>query len=225
MFQIKICGITNPLDGLLAAHAGTDALGLNFYEKSPRCVTRDLARRILSVLPPGLLKVGVFVNTPAGEVIETFDQLKLDLVQLHGDEPPADLAELGGRPIIRAFRLTTEGLSPILDYLTELEKLGVKPHGVLIDAHCPGLYGGTGETADWTTCAEYVRRAALPPLILAGGLTPANVGQAIQAVHPHAVDTASGVEIAPGQKDPDAITRFIQAARKALGKPQSAVAE
>ncbi|MBN2580783.1 MAG: phosphoribosylanthranilate isomerase [Pirellulales bacterium] len=216
MFQIKICGITDPRDALAAAEAGADALGLNFYKKSPRGITLDVARRILSALPRELVKVGVFVNAPAGEVVETFDRLELDLIQLHGDESPAFLPELDGRPVIRAFRLSAGGLSPVVAYLAECEQIGVKPVMVLLDAHRPGQYGGTGETADWATCAEYVKRPGLPPFILAGGLTPLNVAQAVRAVRPDAVDTASGVECSPGRKDPDVVRAFVQAARNAL---------
>jgi phosphoribosylanthranilate isomerase len=233
MFQVKICGITSPMDALAAAQAGVDALGLNFYEKSPRGISPETARRIISVLPatphqeavplhprkhrdsPPLI-VGVFVDAPATHVIELFDQLRLDLIQLHGDEPPEYLAELGGRPMVRAFRLTAEGLNPILNYLVACETLGVKPQAILLDAHRPGQYGGTGEITDWTACAEYVSRADLPPLVLAGGLTPGNVAQAVHSVRPTAVDTASGVEISPGRKDPDAVTAFVHAARKAF---------
>jgi phosphoribosylanthranilate isomerase len=213
MFQIKICGITNPVDALTAVHAGADALGLNFYPKSPRGISLEVARRIASVLPPEPQKVGVFVNASVEYVIEIHSQLQLNLVQIHGDESPAYLAELGDRPTIRAFRLTADGLTPIVNYLNECKKLGVKLQAILLDAHQSGQYGGTGKTTDWTTCAQYVNFNKYPPLILSGGLTPSNVAQAIRAVGPAAVDTASGVEISPGQKDPDAIAAFVQAAR------------
>jgi phosphoribosylanthranilate isomerase len=225
MFQIKICGITNPADALAAVEAGADALGLNFYSRSPRGITPETARTILSALPASPqagtvlgcpFKVGVFVNAPANEVVELYDLLRLDMIQLHGDEPPGYLAELGGRPLVRAFRLTGEGLAPILNYLAECEQLHAKPQAVLLDAHQPGQYGGTGEIADWSACTEYAGRADLPPLILAGGLTPGNVVRAIRTVRPAAVDTASGVEISPGRKDPDAVRAFVQAAQKAF---------
>jgi phosphoribosylanthranilate isomerase len=219
MFHVKICGITNPADALAAVQAGAGALGLNLYAQSPRGITPEAARRILSVLPATpLLKVGVFVNAPARDVLELFDQLRLDLIQLHGDEPPDYLPELGGRPLIRAFRLTAQRLPPILDYLAKCETLGAKPRAVLLDAHQPGQYGGTGQPADWTACAEYAGRPGLPPLVLAGGLTPGNVAQAIRAVRPAAVDTASGVEISPGRKDPDAVRAFVQAAQEAFAE-------
>jgi len=216
MFRIKICGITRVEDAHLAAAAGADACGLNFFAKSPRCVAFSTAAEICRQLPPSVVRVGVFVNAPVAEVIDTFDRLGLTAIQLHGDEPPEYLGQLGGRPVIRAFRLGPEGLSTIERYLARCEAQGVLPRMVLADAYRPGQYGGTGTRADWEALAGY---GALPwklPLVLAGGLGPDNVAEAIRRVRPAAVDTASGVEAALGQKSAEGMRRFVAAAREAF---------
>jgi phosphoribosylanthranilate isomerase len=214
MFQIKICGITDVDDARLVARAGADAIGLNFYPKSPRFLSAEKARAIAAAVPAGVCKVGLFVNAPALEVGRLFDQLGLDLIQLHGDEPPEYLAGLGGRPVMRAFRLGASGLEPITRYLTRCRQLEALPQLVLIDSLVAGSYGGTGQVANWTLAGRYPREN--PPLVLAGGLTPANVAESIRTVRPAAVDTASGVESSPGRKDLDLVGQFIAAARAAL---------
>jgi phosphoribosylanthranilate isomerase len=216
MFQIKICGITNPIDALTVFQAGADAVGLNFYPASPRFIDRSQARRICSVLPTKITVVGLFVNATVKDVCRTYDELDLDLIQLHGDETPEFIAQLGPRPVIRAFRLGPDGLPPIFDYLDRCKQLHCGPKLVLIDALVEGVYGGSSQTPDWSVCAQYPRNDAFPPLILAGGLKPANVAQAIGQVRPVAVDTASGVESSPGQKDPAAVIAFAQAAQEAF---------
>jgi phosphoribosylanthranilate isomerase len=216
MFRIKICGITNVSDAQSAVQAGADAVGLNFYPSSPRFITRSTARQIRDVLPRGITKVGVFVNAEAKEVCRTFDELELDLIQLHGDETPEFIAQLGNRPVMRAFRLGPDGLQPIFTYLEACKQLGCVPKLVMIDAFSNGVYGGSGEIADWAICAKYSLQTDLPPLVLAGGLDPSNVARAIQQVRPAAVDTASGVESSPGRKDPAAVAAFVKAARKAF---------
>ena len=200
MFRIKICGITNVSDALSAVQAGTDAVGLNFYPGSPRFITRSMARQIGDVLPREIVKVGVFVNAEAKEVCQTFDELHLDLIQLHGDETPEFIAQLGNRPVMRAFRLGPEGLQPIFVYLEACKQLRCVPKLVIVDAFSKGIYGGSGNTADWSVCAQYPCHEDVPPLVLAGGLTQSNVAQAIDKVRPAAVDTASGVESCPGRK-------------------------
>jgi phosphoribosylanthranilate isomerase len=255
LFRIKICGVTSAFDALAAIDAGADALGLNFYPPSPRCIDRQWATAVSDLAPimPGsqvddpppssripppdrlqaqiaqvaagrAVRVGLFVNADACQVCRMFDQLPLELLQLHGDEPPEYLAQLGGRPVMRAFRLGPEGLSPIESYLDRCRRLQCLPKLVLIDAHRDGQYGGTGQTADWGQLLDWPQH--FPPLVLAGGLTPANVAQAIGSVRPSAVDTASGVEMAPGRKDPALMTAFVQAARAALAllAPPSATA-
>ncbi|MHB1034700.1 MAG: phosphoribosylanthranilate isomerase [Pirellulales bacterium] len=220
MFHIKICGVTNVDDARLVASSGADAIGLNFYPQSPRCIQRREAERIVEVLPSDVVKVGVFVNASRDEVCRTFDNLGLDLVQLHGDEPPEYLAELEGRPVMRAFRCRQTGLAPVHAYLDRCRELGCLPHMILVDSYKEGAFGGTGETADWSELASYAASAGpsdRPPLVLAGGLTPDNVERAIRTVHPRAVDTASGVESSPGRKDPNRVRAFVQAAKKGAG--------
>src|SRR3990172_6068653 len=117
MFRVKICGVLSPEDAAAAANAGADAVGFNFYPQSPRFVMPDRVRQIVDALAPGVVKVGLFVNAPCDEVSRTFDRLGLDLVQLHGDEPPEYLAELSGRPVMRAFRVGPQGLLPVKKYL------------------------------------------------------------------------------------------------------------
>jgi phosphoribosylanthranilate isomerase len=219
MFRVKICGITNIDDALGVAEAGADAVGLNFYPKSPRWVDVTVAKTIAEALPPGIVKVGVFVNADVDVIGQTADRARLDLIQLHGDETPEYLATLAvvcPLPIMRAFRLGMAGLTPILEYLDQCRRLRQIPMRVLLDAYQPGVYGGTGATADWGVAAEYVATPGVPPLVLAGGLTPTNVAEAIAAVHPAAVDTAGGVESSPGRKDPALVREFVRAARGAL---------
>ena len=218
MFQIKICGITTADDALTVARAGADAIGLNFYPQSPRSVDLEAARRILEIVPAGVLKVGLFVNSSQEQVCRAFDQLRLDLVQLHGDEPPEFLCRLAERPVMRAFRVGPEGLGPVEDYLEQCRRLNRVPELVLIDSRTKGKYGGTGRVADWSTVACYPRHDWHPPLVLAGGLTPENVAEAIGAVQPAAVDTASGVESSPGRKDESLVVRFVREAREAFGR-------
>jgi len=216
MFRVKICGITSRDDARAVVKAGADAVGLNFYPKSPRYVTLEKARRIADVLPQELIKVGLFVNAAAEEVCRTFDRLDLDLIQLHGDEPPAFLAELGDRPVIRAFRVGPDGLQPVDEYLRRCRELERLPRLVLVDAYVKEAYGGTGSVADWDALRTIPPGETFPPMVLAGGLTPHNVAEAIRTVRPAAVDTASGVESSPGKKDPAAVEAFVQAARAAF---------
>jgi phosphoribosylanthranilate isomerase len=216
MFTVKICGITTVDDARAVAAAGADAIGLNFCGDSPRFLPLERAQHVAAVIPHGVAKVGVFVNAPAEAICGAFDALGLDLIQLHGDEPPEFLAELGRRPVMRAFRVAADGFVPVAAYLKRCRELGTEPALVLIDAHHPGIFGGTGKTIDWN--APNMDRTLLGdyPLVLAGGLTPENVVAAIYRVRPAAVDTASGVEIKPGQKDHEAVRRFASAARKAF---------
>jgi phosphoribosylanthranilate isomerase len=216
MFTIKICGITRPEDARAAADAGADAIGLNFYPKSPRAIDVDRAQAIIAALPPGIVKVGVFVNALAEEVRHIFDELSLDLIQLHGDEPPDYLAKLGGRPAMKAFRAAcADGLRAVLDYLAACHKLGCSPRIVLLDAPVSKGFGGSGKLADWSLAREYQALGGLPPLVLAGGLRPENVAEAIRATGARAVDTASGVESQPGIKDAVALAEFLRAVRSA----------
>jgi phosphoribosylanthranilate isomerase len=230
MFQIKICGITNEDDAVMACEAGADALGLNFYPKSSRFISLETAERIVRVIPSNVVKVGLFVNAEIDVVKQTFDSLSLDLIQLHGDEPPEYLAQLADRPIMKAFRLSAEGLPPIQKYLDrcrDIRGTGFQPVAenmrqvgnlshVLFDSHVEGYYGGSGIPPDWKDCSEFARTPGSPPMVLAGGLTPENVAQAIREVRPAAVDTASGVETAPGRKNRELTAAFVKNARAAF---------
>jgi len=215
MFRIKICGVTTAADAHAAAEAGADAIGLNFYRHSQRCLSTSAAKEVAGAVPPGICKVGVFVNSPSDEICRIFDDLGLDFVQLHGDEPPEMLAQLGGRPVIRAFRVGDD-TAPPRAYLERCRELGRLPQAVLLDAYQPGHYGGTGSVLKWDALRSQPDITLGLPLILAGGLTPANVDRGIRAVRPQAVDVASGVEKRPGEKDTALVAAFIHAARAAF---------
>ncbi|HEX3871627.1 MAG TPA: phosphoribosylanthranilate isomerase [Pirellulales bacterium] len=216
MFRIKICGITTVDDARSAVQAGADAIGLNFFRGSPRRISIEMARDIIAALPPGVAKVGVFVNASATEVRATADALHLDYVQLHGDEPPDQLGSLADLAVLRAFRLGPDGLTAVSLYLRTCASLNAAPHSVLLDSLRTGQYGGTGSTFDWQRAIDYLQLPNVPPLVLAGGLTAENVADAIAAVRPAAVDTASGVESSPGRKDVARMMRFVAAARAAF---------
>ncbi len=217
IFKIKICGITSPADGLAAAEAGADAIGLNFYPPSPRFVSFQRAAAIGDELPPKIKKVGLFVNAPVDQMLQAYQELKLDLLQLHGDESTLTIKKLGKCPVLKVFRLTgEEGWQTISGFLMECDRLGCMPEMVLLDAAKSESYGGTGKLADWALAKRYCAANIGPALALAGGLAPANVGEAIAATGVLAVDTASGVESAPGTKDSAAIRAFVLAARKAF---------
>lgn len=229
MFQVKICGITTVEDALLAAEAGTDGIGLNFVEGSPRCIFGGRAVDIIETLDRAgygaIWIVGVHAN-------ENVERLMLNFAfnwQLHGDELPEIVAELRrGLPedesrlpeaafrTIKAFRVTNGDLGPVREYLETCQRLGGMPHGVLLDAHQPGVYGGTGRKLDWNMVREQRDKLMGLPLILAGGLTPENVAEAIETARPDAVDVSSGVESSPGRKDPEKVRAFVAAAKKAF---------
>ena len=201
--KIKICGITRPEDGALAAALGADYVGLNFWPGSKRWVSTDEARDIAAAVPRTTRRVGVFVNAEPGDVEHVALTVGLDLVQLHGDESPAACASLGV-PWMRALRV---GVAADLDAIDAYPAA----QAILLDAPSAG-YGGSGRSFDWSLAAAAVERGG-KPIFLAGGLTPENVGAAIAAARPFAVDVAGGVESAPGVKDEDKLRRFIAAAR------------
>ncbi|MDY0267950.1 phosphoribosylanthranilate isomerase [Trichloromonas sp.] len=204
MIRIKICGITRIDDALQACACGADALGLVFYEKSPRCVTREQARAIVAALPPFVTTVGLFVNERPEIVREIVDFCGLDVIQLHGDEGP-DACLFPPHRVLKALRVKgEESLAGIGDYAVS---------ALLLDAWHPDSYGGTGKLGDWELAA---RLAVERSVILAGGLNPENVGEAIRRVRPYGVDVSSGVESAPGCKDPARVAAFIRNARAAL---------
>jgi phosphoribosylanthranilate isomerase len=216
VFQIKICGITTLEDALLVAQSGADAIGLNFYPKSPRYLSPDRAQAIVDAIPTGVLKVGLFVNLPPADACRTFDDLRLDLLQLHGDEAPEQLAQLGSRPVMKAFRVGDAGLTPVLAYLDRCRELSCMPRMVLLDSQVSGLFGGSGQIGNWELLASYPRNTGYPPLAIAGGLTPDNVAEAIRIVQPHGVDTASGVELSPGRKSAQLVRDFVAHARESF---------
>lgn len=218
MFRIKICGITAVIDALAAAGAGADAVGLNFFPGSKRFVDHQRAREIVEALPNGVIKVGVFVNAGEDDIRRASDSLGLDTIQLHGDEPAEFLARLADLPLVRAFRLDARGFAPIDSYLSACADLGALPRMMLLDAHVPGQYGGTGTMLDWSPLGNAAVSPDRPPIILAGGLTPANVATAIHRACPAAVDTAGGVEYAPGKKDHTLMAAFVAAARAAFAE-------
>jgi phosphoribosylanthranilate isomerase len=201
---VKICGITRVEDGLAAAHAGAHAIGLVFHADSPRFVSRSRAREIAQALPPFVTAVGLFVDPQPETVLAVMQEVPLQLLQFHGDEPP-ELCERFALPYIKAFRVAPGG--DLLQYAA----LYRTAKGLLLDAHVDGTHGGTGRSFDW---ALVPRRLPLP-VVLAGGLTPANVGEAIRAVRPWGVDVSSGVEREKGIKDVDKIVAFMRGARDA----------
>ncbi len=201
-FTVKICGVTRPEDAAFAAAQGATAIGLNFWPGSKRFVEDARAREIIAAIPPGVLRVGVFVNAHPLVVTETLAELGLDLIQLHGDERVAGWEELPPKRIVRAIR--------VYDDASLKEALTWDPAFFIFDAHTPS-FGGAGVTAPWGLIAQGARR----PFLLAGGLTPENVGDAIQTVKPDGVDVASGVESSPGIKDRGRMEAFLRQALQA----------
>lgn len=222
MFRIKICGITNRQDAVTAVAAGADAIGMNFYAASPRCCAADAADEISAAVPRDVCKVGVFVNATEAEIKAAAQRWSLDLVQLHGDEPVQLLRALRGIPVLRAFRVSGD-LAPAEDYLRQCHESCCLPRMALVDASQPGQYGGTGKTLDWHALANQRARLHGIPLVLAGGLTPGNVAWAIDTVRPWAVDTASGVEAAPGCKSASLVQEFVAAAKAAFARQMALV--
>ncbi len=217
MFRIKICGVKQVEDAIAIAEAGADALGINFYAGSPRCATEEEATAIAGASKDRLLLVGVFVNELPARIVQLAEIASLDIVQLHGDEPPEFLGDLPeDLLVIRAVRMGESGLIETQRYLGRCNTLGRLPDAVLVDAAAGSAYGGTGQKVDWVRLAEERPRLGGLPLILAGGLGPKNVAEAIEVVRPEGVDTASGVERAPGEKDSRLVARFAAAAGEAL---------
>lgn len=197
MIQVKICGITNLEDALCAAESGAAAVGFIFYPPSSRYIEPQKAREIIGCLPDHLVAVGVFVNEQTEIVKKIFEDCCLDMIQLHGDESSEYCRQFPTRLVIKALELKTE---------EDLKKAaGLAVAAILVDNRQAGLYGGTGKTANW----ELARRLS-KPMILSGGLNEGNVADALQKVHPAALDINSGVESAPGKKDPAKIARIMQ---------------
>lgn len=203
--KVKFCGVTNARDAEQAVAAGAWAVGVILWSHSPRRCEPSAATEIASMLKRRVEVVGVFVNPTLEELTQTADAIELTMLQLHGDEGPvfcAEAARRTGCKVIKAVRARSRAaIQALAAFHTDFH---------LLDSHVPGMRGGSGETFEW----ELARgRRAKAPLILSGGLTPGNVAGAIAAVHPFAVDVASGVELSPGHKDPDKLRAFGEAVR------------
>ncbi len=200
--RVKICGITRLEDALAAVRLGADALGFNFWPRSRRYVTPEAARAIVARLPPLVTSVGVFVDPTRDEVLRAADIARIQVAQLHGDESPGFCASLP-LPVLKAVR--------VKDARSLVALVSYEVAGFLLDSESAG-YGGSGAAFDWALVADV---AAELPVVLAGGLGPDNVAEAVRAVRPWAVDVASGVESAPGVKDAVKMERFIRNAKEA----------
>ncbi len=201
--KVKICGITNYEDAALALEAGVDALGFNFYPASPRYIGPEAARAIIGRLPPFAVTVGLFVNVERPDAVARTAKLAgIGVIQLHGDESPEYCRELSDYPLIKALRL---GSRPVA---RDLDRYPVR--AFLLDVQDDILFGGTGISFDWNLARHIDRRR---PIVLAGGLRADNVRAAIQAVDPYGVDVCSGVERAPGIKDPAKVVEFMHEVR------------
>ena len=210
MTIVKICGIKTLKDALAAIEAGADYLGFNFYPKSVRFIEKSACAEITSVLKrehPHIKLVGVFVNSSVEEIQDILQTCQLDLVQLHGDETPEIFAQLAPYAF-RAFRGIPESNAGY-------ERNEVP--SMLIDAAVKGVYGGSGVTVDWAAAAELAKKY---PLLLAGGLTPENVADAVRQVRPWGVDVASGVESVPGEKDAEKMSAFVKAVKQTMDDGQ-----
>ncbi len=202
--KVKICGITNVADGLAAAEAGADLVGFMFYERSPRHISFATAAEIAAALPPFVVKVGVFVNPEEDAVMRAIGDCGISVLQFHGEETPAFCQQFGAMTM-KAFRVRdADSLLALPEYQTE---------AYLLDAYSPDAHGGTGAQFNWNLAIDAKKFGR--PVFLAGGLTPENVATAVRQVQPFGVDVSSGVERAPGQKDPAKVRAFLQAVRGA----------
>ena len=205
--KVKICGLTRLDDAGLAVESGAWALGMIFHADSPRHVDLERAAEIATAFRRRCEVAGVFVNAPLDDVLRTLGSVPLTMLQLHGDEGPsycAEAARRSGLKVIKAVRARdVHAVRSLSSFHTDFH---------MIDAYVPGTYGGTGERFDWELAAA---RPPGTPLLLSGGLTAANVGEALALTHPYAVDVSSGVEAAPGVKDPYRVQAFFEAVRSA----------
>ena len=221
MFRIKVCGVTNIEDAEAAVDAGADAIGLNFFRGSKRFISTETARQIVAAIGERTEPVGVFVNASAEAICDACREAALNTMQLHGEDRPDHIKiTLGLRDrivsVIHAHSFGNGGLEAV--YRDMFDVHGEAADAVLVDAAVSGMYGGTGKTIDWTRLVNFEKAIGRMPLILAGGLTPDNVAEAIRIVRPHAVDAASGVEAAPGKKDHAKMRDFVAAARDAFAR-------
>lgn len=209
--RIKICGVTTPDDARFAAECGADAVGLNFYPKSPRFLSPPGAAAIVRELPAFTSAVGVFVGMPLRQACAVAFQLGLRALQTYSESPPTD--DPFPFALIPSFRVKDAAdLEGVRQSVAALKAVGRAPAAVLIDSFTEGIPGGTGRVAPWQLIRGFDPGV---PLILAGGLTPDNVAEAIATVRPWGIDVASGVESAPGIKDPDKVRRFLVTAHRA----------
>jgi phosphoribosylanthranilate isomerase len=213
LMRIKICGVMNADDARRAADLGVDAVGLNFYSRSPRYISEQTAEQIVRQLPPFVEPVGLFVNEPLTEVIERVRRLGfLRTIQWHGDRP--ELPVQMPYHFIPSFPVKDrQGLTAVAEYVATCRASACLPAAIIIDGQRAGSYGGTGQAAPWELLADFRFEV---PLILAGGLTAENVAEAIRLVRPFSVDVAGGVEVSPGRKDFEKMRRFVQAVRQAM---------
>ena len=209
MTKVKICGITNLEDARHSIACGAHALGFNFYDKSPRYISTDMAKRIIEQLPDTIEIVGVFVNEKTDRIVEIADAAKLDMIQLHGDETPEFTSEVAvktGLPVIKAFRVSPDfTVNDLADYETD---------AILLDAFSADQHGGTGKIFNWNVAREVSESGR--KLYLAGGLSAANITDAVTAVRPYAVDACSLLEREPGRKDHDKVAAFVAAVKKTI---------
>jgi phosphoribosylanthranilate isomerase len=197
--RVKICGITRVEDALVAVNAGADAIGLVFYAKSPRYVTIEQVQKIVAAIPPFVSVVGLFVNAPKAEIESVLAQVRLDILQFHGDETPSFCEQIN-LPYYKAIRVKAG--TNLIQYMVEFNSA----KALLLDAYNEAEFGGTGQTFDWSIIPKNLTK----PVILAGGLTPENVASAISQVHPYAVDVSGGVEASKGIKDAAKIAAFMR---------------
>jgi phosphoribosylanthranilate isomerase len=209
--RVKICGITCVEDLDAAVEAGADAVGLNFHPTSPRFVPAERAITLVERLPPFVEPVAVFVKKTVREAAATANPAGMRTIQIHGGSP--ETINAFPARYIPAFQLRDRADLVAIDaYLETCRQASALPAAILVDGHAPGLHGGTGQRAPWDLLADW---RPLVPLLLAGGLTPDNVAEAVRRVKPWAVDVASGVESSPGRKDAEKMRRFVEAARAA----------
>jgi len=207
---VKICGITRLDDALWAAEAGADALGFIFYEGSPRYLTPNDAAQIIGQLPAGVQKVGVFVNRHRSVIERAIEEIGIGVLQLHGDERPEECQPFSVK-VWKGVRVRFESeIARLRDYDVD---------AFVFDAHLPGHYGGTGNTSNWTLARAAARQHRI---VLSGGLNPENIQQAIEFVQPWGVDVNSGVESAPGKKDPEKLKRLFEALRRLRAEDSTA---
>ncbi len=205
--RVKICGITRCEDAQLVVDAGVDAIGLVFYEKSPRFVSIKFAAEISQIIPAFVSRVALFKDAEQQMIESVLEQVEIDLIQFHGSET-ADYCEQFNRPYIKAIGM--KGAEHDVSFLLANVEKYQSAKALLLDGHAPGEAGGSGESFDWASIAAVTNATANKPIVLAGGLTPDNVKQAIDMVHPYAVDVSSGVECSPGIKDKDKVAAFMQ---------------